>query len=156
MRAIAEWPEGDPENSIHGLSYAQYKATWFNAFLWKARTEKFYTQLRFAHMFQEFEEPDWLQEWWETFGLHPVGINPQVSDYISRFEPWDKNLETLGDLYEETEFKDIFIQEKHPWVIRTKFMFEEENHNEDIDPILLRQVYTMHWDPYTYWDRPPD
>jgi hypothetical protein len=160
MRNVAEWPEGDPENYIHGLTYDQYKATWFSAFLWKARSENFFTQLRFNHIFQEFEQPDWLQTWWETFGLHPVGINPQISEYISRFEPWDKNLEVLGDLYTEEEFRDIFIQEKHPWVIRTKFMFEEENHNQDTDPILLRQVYTMHWDPYNYhfnhWDRPPD
>jgi hypothetical protein len=93
MRAVAEWPDGDPENQIHGLTYAQYKAAWFHAFLWKSRFEFFYTQLRFAHMFREFEEPDWLQEWWESFGLHPLGVNPQVSETVSMFEPWHRTLE---------------------------------------------------------------
>jgi hypothetical protein len=157
MRNVAEWPEGDPTNSIHGLNYNQYKTCWYNAFLWKGRMEFFYTQLRFAHMFQYFEEPDWLLEWWETFGLNPVSVNPQVSETVSRFEPWDKNLETVADLYDDDEFLHIFMHEKHPWCLRTKFMIEEEENN---DPILLRQVYTQHWDPYNFnfnhWDRPPD
>jgi hypothetical protein len=57
MRAVAEWPEGDPENILYGLTYAQYKTTWFHAFLWKSRFEFFYTQIRFAHILREFEEP---------------------------------------------------------------------------------------------------
>jgi hypothetical protein len=36
MRAVAEWPEGNPYNLIHGLTYAQYQAAWFNAFFGKA------------------------------------------------------------------------------------------------------------------------
>ena len=108
-------------------------------------------------MFREFEEPDWLQDWWEKFGLNPIGVNPQVSETLCMFPPWNRRLHTLQDLYSEEEFKEIFIQEKHPWILRTKYMLQEEEEN---DPILLRQVYTLHWDPYNFhfnhWDRPPD
>lgn len=137
MRVVAEWPEGDPENVLHGLTYAQYKTTWFHAFLWKSRFEFFYTQIRFAHMFREFEEPSWIIEWWEKFGLNPVGINPEVSETARMFPTWYRHLNSISDLYDEENFKDIFIQEKHPWVLRTKFMLKDD---EDDEPILLRQV----------------
>jgi hypothetical protein len=108
-------------------------------------------------MFREFEEPDWVQDWWERFGLHPLGVNPQVSETLSMFELFHRTLRTVHDLYSEEEFKEIIITEKHPWVLRTKFMLEDDG--PDTDPILLQQVYTMHWDPYLfnhYQDCPPD
>lgn len=108
-------------------------------------------------MFREFEEPSWLMEWWEQFGMNPVGFNPEVSETARMFPQWHKSIDSISDLYNEEQFKDIFIQEKYPWVLRTKFMLEDD---EDNEPILLRQVYTQHWDPYRFnfnhWDRPPD
>jgi hypothetical protein len=39
MRSLSDWPEKNPSNALHGLNYDQYKACWFNSFLWKARFE---------------------------------------------------------------------------------------------------------------------
>jgi hypothetical protein len=70
-------------------------------------------------MFREFEEPSWLMEWWEKFGLNPVGVNPEVSETAACFHNGIDLLNSISDLYSEEEFKDIFIQEKYPWVLRT-------------------------------------
>jgi hypothetical protein len=58
-------------------------------------------------------------------------------------------LENIGHLFSEEEYRKIFIHEKHPWVLRTKFMIKSSN-NPDHDSELLRQVYTQHWDPYSF------
>jgi hypothetical protein len=95
MRALSDWLEQNPNNIVHGLNYEQYKATWFNAFLWKARFEFFYTQVCFAHMFRDWEEPSWLDEWWMQFGLNPVNINPRVSETACMFPQWHRPLNCI-------------------------------------------------------------
>jgi hypothetical protein len=52
MRALIDWPQQDPAELLNGINYDQYKATWFNAFLWTSRFNFFYCQIKFAHMFQ--------------------------------------------------------------------------------------------------------
>jgi hypothetical protein len=59
-------------------------------------------------------------EWWEQFGINPVGVNPEVSETARMFEPMAQRLNSISDLYNEEEFKDIFIQEKYPWVLKHK------------------------------------
>ena len=44
---------------------------------------------------------------------------------------------------------NMFIDEKHPWVIRIKYVLQqEEDRNED--PNMYREVFTQHWDPYRF------
>lgn len=142
MRALTDWPEQDPNELLYGLDYAQYQKSWFNAFLWRSRFDFFYTQVKFAHTFREWEEPDMFMQWWQTFGLNPIGINPEVSETARMFLYHHQSLNFISDLFSEEEFKEIFIKEKHPWILRTKFMLNPADDNSD--PELLRQVYTQH------------
>lgn len=158
MRALADWPRQNPEELVHGLNYRQYRETWFNAFLWTSRFNFFYCQIKFAHMFWEWEEPDWIMDWWQTFRINPVGINPNVTETGRMFLQYPRRLEFISDLFSEEEYKGMFIQEKYPWILRTKFLLNPSEHSNN-DPDLLRQVYTQHWDPYIFnhfKDRPFD
>jgi hypothetical protein len=158
MRALADWPQQNPENLVSGINYGQYKEMWFNAFLWTSRFNFFYCMIKFAHEFREWEEPDWLINWWKTFGLNPVGINPDVTETGKMFIHFTRPLDYISDLFSEEEYMEMFIREKHPWIIRTKFLLHPSE-NTDHDPDLMRHVYTQHWDPYYFnhfKDRPFD
>lgn len=105
--------------------------------------------LRFAHSFRDWEEPDWLMEWWQQFGLNPIGINPEVTEIDKMFIFFTRPLEKISDLFPEEDYKAMFIREKHPCIIRTKFLLHQsENYNHD--PALVREIYTQHWDPYMF------
>jgi hypothetical protein len=136
IRALTDWPEQDPDEIVHGLNYDQYKETWFNAFLWKSRFEFFYTQIRFAHMFRDWEEPSWIMDWWTRFGLNLVGVNPKALETARMFPQFHRPLNFISDLYSDEEFKAIFIQEKYPWILWTKFMLSSTE-DDDGDPTLL-------------------
>jgi hypothetical protein len=85
------------------------RPAWFNAFLWKARLSSS-TQVIFAHMFRDWEEPSWLMEWWTCFGLNPVNINPEAVETQSIFPQWHRPLNTINDLYSEEEFKSFLFK----------------------------------------------
>jgi len=88
-------------------------------------------------------------EWWLKFGLNPVGINPQVSETGRMFLFNNKRLESVADLFSGEEYKILFVRERHPWVIRTKFVLHQEEDSSE-DPALFREVCTQHWDPYNF------
>ena len=116
---------------------------WFNVCLWTERYKYHYCMIKFADSFILGPEPDWLMEWWHKFGLNPVGIHPQVSEVDRMFLFHNRRLETIADLFSEEEYKMMFVREKHPWVIQTKFVLHQEE-DSDEDPELFREIYTQH------------
>lgn len=73
--------------------------------------------IRFAHIFRDWDEPEWLTQWWQQFGLNPVNINPDVTEVGRMFLFHNRSLDTISDLFSEDEYKMMFIREKHPWII---------------------------------------
>jgi hypothetical protein len=61
----------------------------------------------------------------------------------------NRQLDTISDLFSEDEYKMMFVREKHPWIIGTKFILHQHR-NYNHDPDLVREVYTQHWDPYYF------
>jgi len=122
---------------------------WFNICLWTDRYKYYYCMIKFVDSFILSPEPDWLMEWWHKFGLNPVGIHPQVSKVGRMFLFHNRRLDTIVDLFSEEEYKMLFVREKHPWVIQTKFVLHQEE-DSDEDPELFREIYTQHWDPYNF------
>jgi hypothetical protein len=61
----------------------------------------------------------------------------------------NQNLQNISDLYSEEEYKMLFIREIHPWIIRTKYILEQDEDNNE-DPTIYREIYTQHWDPYRF------
>jgi hypothetical protein len=122
---------------------------WYNVCLWTDRYKYYYCMIQFSVSFILFPEPDWLADWWQKFGLNPIGINPEVTETARMFLFPNRNLQNISDLYSEEEYKMLFIRERHPWVIRTKYVLHQEE-DSDEDPALYREVYTQHWDPYNF------
>jgi len=149
MQSLADWPQQNPDELVYGMNYGQYKEKWFNAFLWTSRYNFFYCKIKFSNMFRNWEEPEWMLDWWNTFGLNPVGINLELTETARMFLQYPRRLDYLYNLFSDAEYNQIFIHEKHPWVLRTKFMIKSSE-DLDCDPELLRQVYTQHWDPYIF------
>jgi hypothetical protein len=154
MRALSDWPNQDPNENLFGVNYGQYKRMWFNVCQWTSRFKYYYCMIKFAHAFRDWEEPEWLPEWWKRFGLHPIGINPELTETTRMFLVHNRlpgrSLETISDLFSAEEYQLYFIKNKHPWIIRTKFLLHQtENH--DHDPELDREIYTQHWDPYFFY-----
>jgi len=88
--------------------------------------------IRFAHFFRDWPEPDWLIEWWHQFVLNPVSINLDVTEVGRMFLFHNRTLNTIFDLFSEKGYKMMFIREKHPWIIRTKFLLHQgDNYNND-------------------------
>jgi hypothetical protein len=44
---------------------------------------------------------------------------------------------------------NMFIDEKHPWVIRNKYVLQQQEDSNQ-DPNMFREVFTQHWDPYRF------
>jgi len=88
-------------------------------------------------------------EWWKQFGLKPVGINPEVTKTGKMFIFFTRPLEKNSDLFPEEDYKSMFINEKHPLIIRTKFLLHQSD-SYNHDPELFFEIYTQHWDPYTF------
>jgi hypothetical protein len=158
MRSLSDWPQQNPEELLFGLNYEQYKEMWFNVCLWTSRFNFYYYMIKFAHDFRNWEEPDWIMEWWNKFGLNLVGTNADVTENGKMFLHFTQPLDTISDLFSEENYKELFVKEKHPWVLRTKFLLRQYQ-DPDHDPELVQEVYTQHWDPYYFnhfKDRPFD
>lgn len=143
MRTLQSWPNQDPNERLFNINYEQYKAMWYNICLWTDRYKYYYCMISFSVSFIIFPEPDWLADWWQKFGLNPTGIDSEVTETTRMFLFPNRNLQNISDLYTEEEYKMLFIRERHPWIIRTKYVLhQEEDSNED--PTLYREVYTQH------------
>ena len=91
--------------------------------------------IKFSVLFIAFLEPDWLADWWHKFGLHPSGIDPEVTEIARMFLFPNRNLQTISDLYSNEEYKILFIRERHPWIIRTRYVLQQDE-DSDEDPEL--------------------
>jgi hypothetical protein len=88
-------------------------------------------------------------DWWKKSGLHSSGIHPDVTETTQMFLFPNRRLQTIHDLYSEEECKMLFIRERHPWIIRTRYVLQQDE-DSDKDLELYREVYTQHWDPYRF------
>jgi hypothetical protein len=149
MRTIQDWPNRYPEEKIFDITYHQHKEMWFNVCLWTDRYKYYYCMIKFPVNFILGLEPEWLMDWWYKFGLNPVNIHPHVSETARAFLFPNRRLETIKDLFSEEEYKMLFKRERHPWVIRTKFILHQNKVSNE-DPTLYREIYTQHWDPYNF------
>jgi hypothetical protein len=105
--------------------------------------------IKFSMPFVSFPEPDWLLDWWKKFGLNPSGIHPDVIEIARMFlfpnRRLPGNVHNLEQFYED-EYKMFFIRERHPWVIRTRYVLQQDEESDE-DPEMYREIYTQHWDP---------
>lgn len=132
MRVVSDWPNQDPNEQLFGITYQQYKTMWFNVCQWTSRFKYYYCMMKFGHVFRDWEKLDWLIEWWKQPGLNPVGINPELTETYRMFLFHNRSLDTITDLFSKDEYKMIFGREKHPWIIRTKFLLHQtESYNRD-------------------------
>jgi hypothetical protein len=97
------------------------------------RYRYYYCMIKFSVPFITFPEPDWLADWWQKFGLHPRGIHPDVTETAWMFLFPNMSLQTINDLYSEEEYKMLFIRERHPWIIRTRYVLQQDE-DSDEDP----------------------
>jgi hypothetical protein len=54
----------------------------------------------------------------------------------------NRRLDTIADLFSEEEYKMMFIREKHPWVIRTKFVLHQEEESNEDPELSQRSIYS--------------
>jgi hypothetical protein len=95
-------------------------------------------------------EPKWLESWWKMFGLNSSAIHPDIIEtwkFVHQLNLLD-NVHHLGQI-SNTGFMNMFIDEKHHWVIRIKYVVQQEEDSNE-DPNMYREVFTQHWDPYHF------
>lgn len=149
MRTLQSWPNQDPHERLFEINYFQYKAMWYNVCLWTDRYRYYYCMINFFVPFITFSKPDWLSDWWKKYGLNPSGIHPDVTKTARMFLFPNRRLQTVHDLYSEEEYKMLFIRERHLWIIRTRYVLQQDEDNDE-DPELYREVYNQHWDSYRF------
>jgi hypothetical protein len=154
MRTLQSWPQSDPYEKLFQINYFQYKAMWDHVCLWTDRYRYYYCMVKFSEQFRTntTPEPDWFDTWWKRFGLNPSAIHPDVIDTAQMFLFHQRNFpNTVHKLKQITdaEYRMLFTREKHPWVIRAKYVLQQDE-DRDEDPKMYREIYTQHWDPYQF------
>lgn len=125
---------------------------WDHVFLWTDRYRYSYCMVKFSEQLRinTTPEPDWFETWWKGFGLNPSTIHPEVIDTEQMFHHLNlsNNVHKLNQI-SNAGYQTIFTKEKHLWVIRTKYVLQQ-NEDSDEDPKMYREIYTQHWDPYHF------
>jgi hypothetical protein len=134
----------DPSERLFEINYFQYKSMWYNVCLWTNRYKYYYCMIKFSVPFVSLPEPDWLLDWWKKFGLNPSSIHPEVIDTARMFMfPNRRFPGTVHNLqqFSENDYKMFFIRERHPWVIRTRYVLQQDEESDE-DPEMYREIYT--------------
>ena len=152
MRSLQSWPQQDPSQRLFEINYHQYKAMWDHMCLWSDRYIYYYYMMKFSSNFRNNTnpEPEWLEAWWKKFGLNSSAIHLDVIEtwqFIHQVNLSD-NVHRLGQI-SNTGFMNMFIDEKHPWVIRIKYVLQQEEDSNE-NPNMYREVFKQHWDPYRF------
>ena len=152
MISLQSWPQQDPSQRLFEINYHQYKAMWDHMCLWSDRYRYYYWMMKFSSNFRNNTnlELEWLEAWWKNFGLNSSAIHLDVIEtwqFVHQVNLAD-NVHRLGQI-SNTSFMNMFIDEKHPWVIRIKYVLQQEEDSNE-DPNMYQEVFTQHWDPYHF------
>jgi hypothetical protein len=113
---------------------------WDHMCLWSDWYKYYYCMIKFASNFRSNTnlEPTWLETWWKKFGLNPSAIQPDVLDVEQMFHHLNlsNNVHHLSQI-SDTGYMTSFINEKHPWVIRTKYVLQQKEYSDE-DPMMVR------------------